>query len=138
MILFLRASLLMAITSAFQPSASSSLASHSHQHQHQHKNTKHHILLAAPKEALPDIVIPNVFNFGNTSISKQDLENEDPRVWVPQTDCLSFRPLCFCTSQGCKYVQYSWLLYRISYIVYHISYIIYHNPLFLTIQYTIQ
>lgn len=129
MILFLRASLLMAITSAFQPSASSSLASHSHSHQH--KNTKYHILLAAPKEALPDIVIPNVFNFGNTSISKQDLENEDPRVWVPQTDCLSFRPLCFCTSQGCKYVQYSWLLYRISYIIYH-------NPLFLTIQYTIQ
>ena len=128
MILFLRASLLMAITSAFQPSASSSLASHSHQH----KNTKHHILLAAPKEALPDIVIPNVFNFGNTSISKQDLENEDPRVWVPQTDCLSFRPLCFCTSQGCKY--------SIPFLLYRISYIIYHNPLFLTIQsqYTIQ
>ena len=25
---------------------------------------------------------------------------EDPRIWVPQTDRLSFRPLCFCTSQG--------------------------------------
>jgi hypothetical protein len=55
-------------------------------------------LKAAPKEALPDIVIPNVFNF----VNPEDLENDDPRIWVPQTDCLSFRPLCFCTSQGCK------------------------------------
>lgn len=55
---------------------------------------------ASPKEALSDIVIPNAFNFGGHSISEEDLAKEDPRVWVPQTDCLSFRPLCLCTSQG--------------------------------------
>jgi 2,4'-dihydroxyacetophenone dioxygenase len=52
-------------------------------------------LCAAPEEALPDIVIPNIFN-----ISPDDLKDEDQRVWVPQTDCLSFRPLCLCVSQG--------------------------------------
>lgn len=52
-------------------------------------------LSAAPKEALSDIVIPNIFQF----IQNKD-GNEDPRVWVPQTDCLSFRPLCLCVSQG--------------------------------------
>mmetsp|Transcript_56696 Transcript_56696/g.169373 ORF Transcript_56696/g.169373 Transcript_56696/m.169373 type:complete len:203 (-) Transcript_56696:480-1088(-) len=46
-------------------------------------------LPAAPVEALSDIVIPSVGG-----------EDEDPRVWVPQTECLSFRPLCLCTSQG--------------------------------------
>jgi|AntRauTorckE5430_2_1112549.scaffolds.fasta_scaffold14819_2 quercetin dioxygenase-like cupin family protein len=66
------------------------------------KPASHHtwLLKAAPKEALSDIVIPNVFNFGGVTISSEDLAEEDPRVWVPQTDCLSFRPLCFCTSQG--------------------------------------
>lgn len=53
-------------------------------------------LYAAPEEALSDIVIPGVFEFSKDVISK----DEDPRVWVPQTDCLSFRPLCFCVSQG--------------------------------------
>eukprot|EP00562_Extubocellulus_spinifer_P033471 CAMPEP_0178685554 /NCGR_PEP_ID=MMETSP0699-20121125/3448_1 /TAXON_ID=265572 /ORGANISM="Extubocellulus spinifer, Strain CCMP396" /LENGTH=222 /DNA_ID=CAMNT_0020330321 /DNA_START=83 /DNA_END=751 /DNA_ORIENTATION=+ len=43
---------------------------------------------AAPDGALSDIVIPSVD------------EEDDPRVWVPQTDCLSFRPLCLCLSQG--------------------------------------
>uniref|UniRef100_A0A7S3VGD4 ChrR-like cupin domain-containing protein n=1 Tax=Chaetoceros debilis TaxID=122233 RepID=A0A7S3VGD4_9STRA len=59
-------------------------------------------LSAAPKEALTDIVIPNVVDFSAYSqeINQEELEKEDPRVWVPQTDCLSFRPLCFCTSQG--------------------------------------
>lgn len=50
---------------------------------------------AAPKEALKDIVIPGIFSFGIVPE-----EEEDPRVWVPQTDCLDFRPLCFCVSQG--------------------------------------
>jgi 2,4'-dihydroxyacetophenone dioxygenase len=58
-------------------------------------------LHAAPKGALTDIVIPNVvpgiFAGYNLSSSTDD---DDPRVWVPQTDCLSFRPLCFCVSQG--------------------------------------
>ena len=43
----------------------------------------------APQEAFKDIVIPGVGG-----------EEEDPRVWVPQTECLDFRPLCFCTSNG--------------------------------------
>ena len=44
--------------------------------------------MAAPVEALSDIVIPTVS------------EPEDERLWVPQTECLSFRPLCLCVSQG--------------------------------------
>lgn len=58
-------------------------------------------LTAAPEGALSDIVIPNVFTggiFANDNIDAD--EEEDPRIWVPQTDCLSFRPLCFCVSQG--------------------------------------
>jgi quercetin dioxygenase-like cupin family protein len=59
-------------------------------------------LAAAPEGALSDIVIPSVFTggvFANANINTDD-DEEDPRVWVPQTDCLSFRPLCFCVSQG--------------------------------------
>ena len=44
--------------------------------------------MAAPKEALSDIVIPSID------------DTDDERLWVPQTDCLSFRPLCLCVSQG--------------------------------------
>lgn len=63
-------------------------------------------LKAAPKEALSDIVIPGIFNFSNEENKNNDIasiidnQDEDPRVWVPQTDCLSFRPLCLCVSQG--------------------------------------
>lgn len=71
-----------------------------HQQQYSTSTSTSWSLQAAPEEALPDIVIPNVFNFGGSSISSKELAEEDPRVWVPQTDCLSFRPLCFCTSQG--------------------------------------
>eukprot|EP00816_Leptocylindrus_hargravesii_P001096 CAMPEP_0196814730 /NCGR_PEP_ID=MMETSP1362-20130617/45255_1 /TAXON_ID=163516 /ORGANISM="Leptocylindrus danicus, Strain CCMP1856" /LENGTH=250 /DNA_ID=CAMNT_0042191443 /DNA_START=43 /DNA_END=795 /DNA_ORIENTATION=- len=39
-------------------------------------------------EALPEIFIPSV------------LEDIDERLWVPQTDSVSFRPLCLCTSSG--------------------------------------
>ena len=44
--------------------------------------------MAAPAEALPDIVVPAIS------------DTDDERLWVPQTDCLSFRPLCLCVSQG--------------------------------------
>lgn len=44
--------------------------------------------MSAPPEALPDIVIPSIS------------DTDDERLWVPQTDCLSFRPLCLCVSQG--------------------------------------
>ena len=65
-------------------------------------------LAAAPEGALSDIVIPSVFtggvfsnaNTGSRDDADDEKEEEDPRVWVPQTDCLSFRPLCFCVSQG--------------------------------------
>lgn len=50
---------------------------------------------SAPKGALSDIVIPNIFG-ADLNVQSE----EDERVWVPQTDCLDFRPLCFCTSQG--------------------------------------
>lgn len=63
------------------------------------------LLRAAPEGALSDIVVHSVFDFldgvgvGVDSVDGSDGE-EDPRIWVPQTDRLSFRPLCFCTSQG--------------------------------------
>jgi quercetin dioxygenase-like cupin family protein len=60
-----------------------------------HVRDKNSLLLAAPDEALSDIVIPNIFDF--TSSIK---EEEDSRIWVPQTACLSFRPLCLSISQG--------------------------------------
>ncbi|MDB2407529.1 2,4'-dihydroxyacetophenone dioxygenase family protein [Jannaschia sp.] len=43
--------------------------------------------LPFPKDALPEIVIP-------------DAIPEDERVWVPQTETVSFRPLCLNRSQG--------------------------------------
>ena len=93
--------LLIATTaSSFQPGASSPCKISTHRTNNEKQGTTTG-LSAAPEEALHDIVVPNVFNFG---ISSDDLANEDPRVWVPQTDCLSFRPLCFCTSQGCEYL----------------------------------
>ena len=55
-------------------------------------------LHAAPEGALSDIVVPSIFNLSDWT--DENDEEEDPRVWVPQTDCLSFKPLCFCTSQG--------------------------------------
>jgi quercetin dioxygenase-like cupin family protein len=57
-------------------------------------------LAAAPKGALTDIVIPNVFTGGILQDAVASTEHDDDRVWVPQTDCLDFRPLCFCVSQG--------------------------------------
>jgi quercetin dioxygenase-like cupin family protein len=71
------------------------------------RSSSHHqiILAAAPRGALSDIVIPSIFHLSdwtnNENINTiENNNNEDPRVWVPQTPSLSFRPLCFCTSQG--------------------------------------
>lgn len=49
-----------------------------------------------PPEALGEIFVPQVF--GHTLPDGTDLEDE--RLWVPQTDTVSFRPLCFCVSGG--------------------------------------
>jgi hypothetical protein len=43
-----------------------------------------------PKEALSEIFIPQVL--------PNDVDDE--LLWVPQTDSVSFRPLCFCVSSG--------------------------------------
>ena len=51
-----------------------------------------------PEGALSNYIIPSIFNLSDWK--NDDDVAEDPRVWVPQTDFLSFRPLCFCTSQG--------------------------------------
>ena len=59
------------------------------------KSPRRLYLAAAPQGALPDIVIPSIF-----STSDLDKKDEDPRVWVPQTDQLDFRSLCLCVSQG--------------------------------------
>jgi quercetin dioxygenase-like cupin family protein len=67
--------------------------------QHRRPSLAFTSLNAAPKEALSDIVIPGVFQFTDFDTNEEEGE-EDPRIWVPQTDCLSFRPLCFCVSQG--------------------------------------
>ncbi|CAJ1959062.1 unnamed protein product [Cylindrotheca closterium] len=42
-----------------------------------------------PKEALSEVFIPQVM---------PDVDEE--LLWVPQTDTVSFRPLCFCVSSG--------------------------------------
>jgi 2,4'-dihydroxyacetophenone dioxygenase len=49
-----------------------------------------------PKEALSDIFVPQIFS--HSLADGQQLDDE--RLWVPQTDCVSFRPLCFCVSSG--------------------------------------
>ena len=67
----------------------------------QHRNNVcSQTLSAAPEGALSDIVIPTVFNLSDWVKNDPNTDEEDPRVWVPQTECLSFRPLCFCVSQG--------------------------------------
>jgi hypothetical protein len=50
-----------------------------------------------PKDALAEIFVPQIFG--------HSLENgggplDDECLWVPQTDSVSFRPLCFCVSGG--------------------------------------
>ena len=71
-------------TAAYTTTAISSLIS----------RRRNSLVFSAPKEALPEIVISDVFPFSKSTI------DEDPRLWVPQTDSLSFRPLCLCVSQG--------------------------------------
>lgn len=43
-----------------------------------------------PSDALPEIFVPNVMPEGV----------DEELLWVPQTDCVSFRPLCLCVSGG--------------------------------------
>ncbi|KAL3760302.1 hypothetical protein ACHAWU_006300 [Discostella pseudostelligera] len=64
------------------------------------RGQSHHIHAAAPYGALSDIVIPSIFNLSDWTNHNNSDTNEDPRIWVPQTPTLSFRPLCLCTSQG--------------------------------------
>ena len=84
-----------AITSASTPFPQTSAKKKDTRSLGRSRITTHH---AAPEGALSDIVIPSIFNLSDWKNANDD--EEDPRVWVPQTDCLSFRPLCFCTSQG--------------------------------------
>jgi len=95
---------LLIVVDAFQPSISSSnISSNSSRNKNLYTSTTG-LYNNSPSNnptktnILPDIVIPNLFNFINNE--DIDEEEEDPRVWVPQTECLSFRPLCLCTSQG--------------------------------------
>ncbi|OEU08812.1 hypothetical protein FRACYDRAFT_195975 [Fragilariopsis cylindrus CCMP1102] len=55
-----------------------------------------------PKEALSDIFIPQVLSHNPWSIENISLSSSEyeDSLWVPQTDTVSFRPLCFCVSGG--------------------------------------
>jgi len=48
------------------------------------------------QEALPEIFVPQVMPSTATNINDEDEE----LLWVPQTDSVSFRPLCLCVSSG--------------------------------------
>lgn len=50
-----------------------------------------------PEEALSEIFIQSVFPKENQD-SNTDID--ESLLWVPQTDSVSFRPLCFCVSGG--------------------------------------
>jgi hypothetical protein len=49
-----------------------------------------------PKEALSEIFVPQMLSH-NLPNGKQ---LDDELLWVPQTNSVSFRPLCFCVSSG--------------------------------------
>ena len=49
-----------------------------------------------PKEALSEIFVPQVFSHSLNGVENIDEE----KLWVPQTESVSFRPLCFCVSGG--------------------------------------
>ena len=49
-----------------------------------------------PQEGLPEIFVPNVFH---PDMNVDGVEDEE-LLWVPQTDSVSFRPLCLCVSGG--------------------------------------
>jgi 2,4'-dihydroxyacetophenone dioxygenase len=52
-----------------------------------------------PKEALAEIFVRQVLP-STASSPASALFVDDERLWVPQTDCVSFRPLCLCVSGG--------------------------------------
>ena len=51
-----------------------------------------------PPEALPEIFIPHVYQAHPAEDAPT--ADQDELLWVPQTDTVSFRPLCLCTSGG--------------------------------------
>ena len=60
-----------------------------------------------PPEALPEIFIRQILPGAGTTttatstpLTPTDEMLSDERLWVPQTDTVSFRPLCLCTSGG--------------------------------------
>lgn len=59
-----------------------------------------------PQEALSEIFIPHVMSHHSpttgliNSHNPQDIVNDDDLLWVPQTETVSFRPLCLCVSGG--------------------------------------
>jgi len=53
---------------------------------------------AQPPEALPEIFVPHVMM--PDSITSDVVDFDDNLLWVPQTDTVSFRPLCLCVSGG--------------------------------------
>lgn len=52
-----------------------------------------------PKEALSEIFVPQVFSHSLDNCGETETVDEE-KLWVPQTDSVSFRPLCFCVSGG--------------------------------------
>jgi 2,4'-dihydroxyacetophenone dioxygenase len=52
------------------------------------------------KEALSEIFIPQILPTTNVPNVHDDDDDDDERLWVPQTDTVSFRPLCLCVSGG--------------------------------------
>jgi 2,4'-dihydroxyacetophenone dioxygenase len=60
-----------------------------------------------PHEALAEIFVSQVLPTASSAASSALLDDsgdsdddDDERLWVPQTDCVSFRPLCLCVSGG--------------------------------------
>ena len=90
-----------------------SIRSHHQQHTHPlwatvNKSDEEKMLLpykgVQPADALSEIFIQNIFaptkpTSTATSSSSVAIDDEE-LLWIPQTDTVSFRPLCFCVSSG--------------------------------------
>lgn len=66
------------------------------------KNKEMHQPYRGPKipEALPEIFIPSILPHENNHKSDNQDGIDEELLWVPQTDTVSFRPLCFSVSCG--------------------------------------
>ena len=55
-----------------------------------------------PADALSEIFIPNIFSptKPSSSTTSPTIDDDDELLWIPQSDTVSFRPLCFCVSSG--------------------------------------